>query len=103
MKVTFHGKLVAKLDEQYTTMVFQNLDEPDNSLLKYITVTRLPNWTGVMPELNDVGFLECEYVNAGDNYYQRNTGNKETYKYTQCYFISFTKQKEENKVKEFKF
>ena len=43
MKVTFHGKLVAKLDEQYTTMVFQNLDEPDNSLLKYITVTRLPN------------------------------------------------------------
>lgn len=43
MKVTIKGKLVAKLDEQYSTMVFQNLDEPNNSLLRYITVTKLPN------------------------------------------------------------
>ena len=43
MKATIRGKLVAKLDEQYTTMVFQNLDEPNNSLLRYVTVTKLPN------------------------------------------------------------
>jgi hypothetical protein len=36
--------------------------------------------------------LECEYVNAGEEYYQRNTGNKEQYKYTQCYFVSFLKE-----------
>ena len=92
MKATFRAKLVAKVDEQYTTMVFKNLDEPTDSLLRYITVTRLPNWTGIDPKINDIGFLECEYVNAGDPYYQRNTGVKETYRYTQCYFLNFIKE-----------
>lgn len=75
-------------------MVFQNLDEPNNSLLRYITVTKLPNWTGINPQIGDTGFLECEYVNAGDEYVQRNTGNKEVYKYTQCYFLNFIKEQE---------
>jgi len=103
MKVTFRGKLVARLDEQYTTMVFQNLDEPNNSLLRYVTVTRLPNWTGVDPQINDIGFLECEYVNAGEEYYQRNTGNKEQYRYTQCYFISFIKEPDKEQNNNYKF
>jgi hypothetical protein len=103
MKVTIRGKLVAKLDEQYTTMVFQNLDEPNNSLLRYITVTKLPNWTGVNPEIGDIGFIECEYVNAGDEYYQRNTGNKEMYKYTQCYFLNFIKEQKEIVNNNYKF
>ena len=103
MKVTIRGKLVAKLDEQYTTMVFQNLDEPNNSLLRYITVTKLPNWTGVNPEIGDIGFIECEYVNAGDEYYQRNTGNKEMYKYTQCYFLNFIKEQQEIVNNNYKF
>lgn len=91
MKVTIRGKLVARLDEQYASMVFQNLDEPNNSLLRYVTVTKLPNWTGKTPEIGDTGFLECEYVNAGEEYYQRDTGSKEIYKYTQCYFLNFIK------------
>lgn len=103
MKVTIRGKLVAKLDEQYTTMVFQNLDEPNNSLLRYITVTKLPNWTGINPEIGDIGFIECEYVNAGDEYYQRNTGNKEMYKYTQCYFLNFVKEQQEIINNNYKF
>ena len=73
MKTTIRGKLVAKLDEQYTTMVFQNLDEPNDSLLRYITVTKLPNWSGTNLEIGDTGF-------------------KETYKYTQCYFLNFIKE-----------
>ena len=36
--------------------------------------------------------MECEYVNAGDEYYQRNTGVKEMYRYTQCYFLNFIKE-----------
>lgn len=103
MRVTVRVKLITANDDFYTTYVFQNLDEKENSWMRYISATKPPNWTGQLPEIGDVGFVELEYVNAGDNYYQRNTGNKETYKYTQCYFISFTKQKEENKVKEFKF
>ena len=103
MKTTIRGKLVAKLDEQYTTMVFQNLDEPNNSLLRYVTVTKLPNWTGSIPNIGDTGFLECEYVNAGDEYYQRNTGVKETYKYTQCYFLNFVKELDKETNNNYKF
>ena len=103
MRVTVRVKLITISDDFYTTYIFQNLDEKENSLMRYISATKPPNWTGQLPEIGDIGFAELEYVNAGDNYYQRNTGNKETYRYTQCYFISFTKQKEENKVKEFKF
>ena len=84
-------------------MVFQNLDEPNNSLLRYITVTKLPNWTGTVPKIGDTGFLECEYVNAGDEYYQRNTGNKEMYKYTQCYFLNFIKEQQEIVNNNYKF
>lgn len=95
MRATFHGKLVASRDELYSLYVFQNLDENNNSLLRYITTTKLPNWTGVSPEIGDTGFVECEYVDAGNEYYKRNSGNKETYKYTQCYFLNFIKDKEE--------
>jgi hypothetical protein len=35
--------MVAKQDDFYPLMVFQNLDEKDNSLLRYVTVTLLPN------------------------------------------------------------
>lgn len=103
MKTTIRGKLVAKLDEQYTTMVFQNLDELNDSLLRYVTVTKLPNWTGSIPNIGDVGFLEYEYVNAGDEYYQRNTGVKETYKYTQCYFLNFVKELDKELINNYKF
>lgn len=84
-------------------MVFQNLDEPNNSILRYVTVTKLPNWTGSIPDIGDTGFLECEYVNAGDEYYQRNTGSKEVYKYTQCYFLNFIKDKEKIENNNYKF
>ena len=94
MKTTIHCKLVAVNDDFYTTYVFQNLDEPNNSLLKYISATKPPNWNVTSPEINDIGFAQLEYVDAGDEYYQRNTGNKECYKYTQCYFLNFIKDKE---------
>jgi hypothetical protein len=35
--------MVAKQDDFYPLMVFENLDEKRDSLLKYITVTVLPN------------------------------------------------------------
>ena len=94
MRTTFHGKLVASRDDFYTLYVFQNLDEPNNSLMRYITVTKPPNWSGRLPEDGDVGFVECEDVDAGDEYYKRDSGNKETYKYTQCYFLNFIKDKD---------
>lgn len=43
MKTTVHCKLVAQQDDFYTVYVFQNLDENENSLLRYISATRPPN------------------------------------------------------------
>lgn len=103
MKTIVHGKLVAKQEEQYTTLVFQNLDESNNSLLRYITTVKLPNWNVKTPNLGDIGFVECEYVNAGDEYIQRNTGNKEIYKYTQCYFLNWTEENKKIENNSYKF
>ena len=95
--------MVAKQDDFYPLFVFQNLDEPDNSLLRYITVTKLPNWTGKIPDIGEIGYLSCEYVDAGEEYYQRSTGNKEQYKYTSCYFLNFIKEQEKQTTTDYKF
>lgn len=95
--------MVAKQDDFYPLFVFQNLDEPDNSLLRYVTVTKLPNWTGKIPDIGEIGYLSCEYVDAGEEYYQRSTGNKEQYKYTSCYFLNFIKEQEKQTTTDYKF
>ena len=40
MKTTFKGKLVAERQDFYTLFVFQNLDEPDNSLIGVLFYNR---------------------------------------------------------------
>ena len=103
LQTTFRGKLVAKQDDFYTLYVFQNLEEPDNSLLRYVTTTRPPNWNGNYPDIGDVGFVMCDYVDAGEKYFQRNTGSEEQYKYTTCYFLDFIKEKEKIETNTYNF
>lgn len=103
MRTTYLGEVVAIQPGQYTVYVFKNLDEKENSLLRYITVTLLPNWNCKKPDLGEIGYIECEYVNAGDQYYQVSTGNKETYNYTVCYLINFIEKQQEITTKEFNF
>ena len=103
MRVTIYGKVVAIQDGMYTQYVFRNFDEQDNSLMRYITVTKCPNWIGESPQLGDIGYVQYEYVEAGDNYFQATTGTTSQYNYTSCYFISFIKEKEKIECKEFKF
>ena len=43
MRTTYHGKIVAIQPGQYTVYVLKNLDEQDNSLFRYVTITKLPN------------------------------------------------------------
>ena len=43
MQNTIRSKLVAKQDGVYKNYVFQNLDQENNSIFKYITVTLCPN------------------------------------------------------------
>lgn len=103
MRTTFYGEVVAIQPGQYTLYVFKNLDEGNNSLLRYITTTQLPNWNCPKLSIGDVGYVECEYVNAGDEYLKVSTGTVETYNYTVCYLINFIYKQKEVKQKEFNF
>ncbi len=103
MRTTYLGEVVAIQPGQYTVYVFKNLDEKDNSLLRYVTTTKLPNWNCKDLQIGDVGYFECDYVNAGDEYYQVSTGKQETYNYTVCYLINFIEKQEQIKTKEFNF
>lgn len=101
MKKTIRGKLVAVSDGVYTNYVFQNLMVPEDSFERYITVTKCPNWEPIDIKLHDIGFLEYEFVQAGENYINADSGKTEQYKYTTNYFMKFIKEedKKEDKVK----
>lgn len=99
MKATIRAKLVAKQSGVYANYVFEDLNEETSSLGKYVTVTIPPNWQNVREiKVGDCGFLEYDYVSAGESYLQRATNTTNTYKYTANYFMNFIKDtKEDNK------
>lgn len=103
MRTTYHGEIVAKLEEQYKLYVIKNLDEQDNSLLRYVTVTVLPNWNICNLDIGKKGYFECDYTVAGETYYHRASGNMEQYNYSACYLINFIEEKKENITKDFNF
>lgn len=43
MRITIRGRVVAIKEELYTSYVFRNFDEQDNSLMRYVTVVKCPN------------------------------------------------------------
>jgi hypothetical protein len=103
MKNTIHSKLVAKQDGIYKNYVFQNLDQADNSIFKYITVTECPNWNiGNDLKIGDIGFVEYEFVEAGEDYFKRSSQETKQYNFTTNYFLSFIKEKQEINT-EYKF
>lgn len=103
LKVTFHGKVVAKNEGQYKHIVFQNLEKNIDPFLQYITTCVCPNWTGYIPVTGDVGFVTCQFVNAGDVFIKPDL-SQECYSYDNCYFLSFVKNETiEDKQKEFNF
>ena len=92
-RYTIQAKLVAKREGQYTVYVFQNLDEPDNSWDRYISVTRCPNWE-CFEEMNIgiEGYLTFEPVEAGSQYFDSHAEEYNFYKYSGIYFINFVKK-----------
>lgn len=103
MRTTFFGQVVATQPGQYTLYVFKNLDEKENSILRYFTVTQPPNWDVPSLSIGDTGYVECDYVNAGDTYYQVSTGETQTYNYTVCYLLNFIEKQPTITTKEFEF
>lgn len=100
---TIHAKLKTKQEGQYTLYVFDDLEQPLDSIDKYITVVRLPNWTSKLPDIDECGYLQFEIVNSGEKYYRRDTGEICLYNYTNNYFINFIPENEKINNKEFKF
>jgi hypothetical protein len=80
-----HVKLMATRLGTYSMYVFKDLDVQDN----YIMCTRLPNWQVPEIQIGDAGFLEYQYVEAGQEYYDLATEKMAKYLYTNVYFINF--------------
>lgn len=84
MTVVAHVKLLAIRDGTYTMYVFQNLDTEE-----YIMCTRLPNWQVPEIQIGDSGFLEYQYVYAGQEYFDIQQEKMVKYLYSNIYFINF--------------
>lgn len=104
MRITIHGKVVAYREAQYSKLVIESFDEPVTSVFKYIMMTICPNWQGIIPKLGNSGYFEYEEVQAGEPYYNRETGEISSYQFPDNYFINFI---EDSTItitqKEFKF
>lgn len=104
MKQTIKAELVAVQEDLYTNYVFKNLDESEESEFRYITITRCPNWQTIGTiKIHDVGYLEYEFAEAGQEYYDKSSDSIKQYKYTAFYFMNFIKEKQEINDKEYKF
>lgn len=104
MKQTIRGELVALQEGIYINYVFKNLDVKENDELRYLTLTRCPNWQYFKDiKIHDRGFVSYEYVEAGEKYLELTSNTEKTYKYTAYYFMNFVPEKEEDNIKEFKF
>ena len=97
-----HCKLIAAQNDimGYRIFVFENLEMNPPFGHKYVMVTVYPRWQGYIPELGDNGFLTYSCVIAGEEYYDRKTGNTEKYKYTQVFFEKFVKENSDTSNKD---
>lgn len=86
---TLRAKALVATQGLYSNIVFMNLDEPENSLKRYITVTLLPNWQTQCPEFGVEGYLTIDTVRAGDTYFNMRTQKEESYRYEGSYFRQF--------------
>lgn len=101
---TIRCKLVALKEGTYTIYVFDNLDKDIIDEYKYIMCTRVPNWeTCDEPKLEEIGYLQFNFVKAGDNYFHTGLLEQQVYKYTAYYFINYIKEPEKINLTEFKF
>lgn len=80
-------QLLAIRDGTYLMYVFQNLDTQ-----AYIMCTRLPNWQVPEIQIGDAGFLEYQYVEAGQEYFDIAQEKMVKYLYTNVYFINFVQK-----------
>ena len=95
IELTKEVTLVAKRDGTYTNYVFK-----DNNSSEYIFCTRLPNWQIPEIEIEDIGYLQYQIVEAGNSYVDPDTGEIILYRYNNSYLKNFVKKSEIIKNKE---
>ena len=78
----------------YTTYVFECLEDEMRKETKYILCTRFPNWDHRALKLGEIGYLEFEEIRAGmDKWFDGNT--MVPYRYNMIQFIRFITKPEE--------
>ena len=82
-------ELKAVREGTYTMYVFKNLETSE-----YIMCTRLPNWQTPNIMIGDVGFLNYQIVQAGEEYFDPDTEKVVKYLYSNIYFINFVNKSE---------
>lgn len=82
-----HVRLLAVREGTYTVYVFQIIESKE-----YIMCTRLPNWQVPDVSIGNIGFLEYQYVQAGESYYNPQLDKTVAYLYSNVYFINFIQQ-----------
>jgi hypothetical protein len=80
-------QLVAIKEDTYTMYVFKKIEKPE-----YIMCTRLPNWKVQDIHVGEIGYLNYQIVQAGENYYNPATEEYIKYQYSNIYFINFIKE-----------
>lgn len=103
-RITIYCRVLAIRESQYSEIVVEDLNRDSIDDLKYIMVTKLPNWDSNSIEIGDIGYLEFQYVIGGETrYFNRNLEDHEFYKYSNNYFMRFIKKQELCKQDKFKF
>lgn len=90
---TYYVKLNAKFEDfgGYITYVFENKNF-SKCEDKYIMCVQFPNWDQNEISINDVGYINVRYVEAGvSRWYDGENFN--VYKYTNIIFLKFIKEK----------
>ena len=95
LNVTREVKLVAKRSGTYTNYVFKDMESGE-----YIFCTRLPNWQIPEIEIEDIGYLQYQIVEAGNSYVDPDTGEIILYRYNNSYLKNFVKKSDTFKNKE---
>lgn len=99
---TVKCKLIAKEIDvlNYQSLVFKILENNCPFGHSYCMVTVFPNWQSIIPEIEDIGYLEYDEVKGGeDTYYDRYLEDNVKYKYSNLIFKKFVKEKD-NSIKD---
>lgn len=90
---TIEAALVAKRSGEYTKYIFKSnykkTDKEGRITDEFISVVKPPNWRGQEVDVGQNGFLQYKFAQAGDTWFNKETGGWEHYGYTANYFIDF--------------